>query len=93
MNAMTKELRTRRVKHSDLSPAGKKRANARSYANVALKRGHIQRKPCEGCGSADAQMHHDDYDKPLEVRWFCRACHLELHARENREALAWARGT
>jgi hypothetical protein len=25
-------------------------------------------------------MHHDDYSKPLDVRWFCRRHHLLHHA-------------
>src|SRR5262245_57418077 len=39
-----------------------------------LKRGKIKRQPCEVCGST-AQMHHDDYSRPLEVRWLCRPHH------------------
>jgi hypothetical protein len=27
-------------------------------------------------------MHHPDYDKPLEVVWVCRSCHLDIHAEE-----------
>lgn len=54
------------------------RANARSYAKVYLKRGKIIRQPCRDCG-AEAQMHHPDYSKPLEVIWLCREHHLAEH--------------
>jgi hypothetical protein len=53
--------------------------NARSYANVYLRRGKIEKVACEICGKP-GQMHHDDYSKPLDVRWLCRPHHLELHA-------------
>jgi len=52
--------------------------NCRSYAGVYLRRGKIERKPCEGCGER-AEMHHPDYTQPLLVQWLCRACHLKLH--------------
>jgi len=32
------------------------------------------------CGGK-AQMHHDDYDKPTDVRWLCKEHHIELHNR------------
>lgn len=35
-------------------------------------------QPCEVCGSP-GQRHHDDYDKPLEIRWLCLAHHGEAH--------------
>lgn len=43
---------------------------------------------CEVCGTTDAVIHghHDDYSKPLEVRWLCAACHRQWHV-ENGEAL------
>jgi hypothetical protein len=72
-------MRQTRPKHSQLPEERRKKANARSYANVYLRKGRIERKPCEVCQSPDAQMHHDDYDKPLQIRWFCRAHHLDHH--------------
>lgn len=65
-----------------LSDEQRRKDNARSYAGVYLRRGRIVRRPCRECGDAKAQMHHDDYDRPLEVTWLCRKCHLRLHADE-----------
>lgn len=55
------------------------RLRARGIANVYLSRGKIQREGCEVCGGR-AEMHHDDYYKPLVVRWLCREHHLAWHA-------------
>lgn len=44
----------------------------------ALRSGKITAKPCEVCGNT-AQAHHDDYSKPLDVRWFCAKHHAEWH--------------
>lgn len=63
-----------------MTVAQKKKDTTRSYANVYLRRGKLKRSPCETCGDSVSQMHHDDYDKPLKVRWLCRPCHLALHA-------------
>lgn len=46
----------------------------------AVKSGRLTPKPCEKCGSRTRiNAHHDDYSKPLDVRWLCQGCHLELH--------------
>ena len=45
----------------------------------ALKRGILIRKDCEKCGKS-AQAHHDDYFKPLDVRWLCRSHHMQHHS-------------
>ena len=37
------------------------------------------KRPCENCGALEVEAHHDDYDKPLEVRWLCRHDHRQLH--------------
>lgn len=55
------------------------KANARSYAKVYLRRGKLSRQPCEICGNPSTQMHHDDYSKPLAVRWLCPTHHHDLH--------------
>jgi ribosomal protein S27AE len=72
-------MRLNRPRHSQLTDEQRKKANARSYAHVYLKRGKIQKQNCVKCGSDNSQMHHEDYDKPIEVIWYCRICHLELH--------------
>jgi hypothetical protein len=43
----------------------------------AVKRGEIKYQPCEVCGEK-AQAHHDDYSKPLEVRFLCRTHHNQM---------------
>lgn len=44
----------------------------------AIRDGKLIRQPCEKCGER-AQAHHDDYSKPLEVRWLCPSHHREHH--------------
>ena len=66
-------------KYHPLSLAQRKKDNCRSYANVYLKRGKLQKNPCVECGAENSQMHHPDYEKPLYVVWLCRKCHLMEH--------------
>lgn len=48
----------------------------------AIRKGRMQRQPCEVCGTTrDVQGHHDDYSDPLAVRWLCRRHHEDEHAR------------
>lgn len=39
----------------------------------------LEQQPCEVCGEQRAHRHHDDYSKPLEVRWLCPRHHGEVH--------------
>lgn len=48
---------------------------ARNATRVLRKEPH----DCERCGAANAHAHHDDYTRPLDVRWLCRACHAVEH--------------
>jgi len=71
-------MRVWRITHV-LNPLQRKKMVCRSYTHVYLKRGKLTKQPCEVCGDPKSQIHHDDYDKPLEVRWFCRPHHLKNH--------------
>jgi hypothetical protein len=66
-------------------PERHKKALARKMVYNWVKRGKMERKPCEVCGDPDSQSHHDDYDKALEVRWLCQKHHDE--ADKKKEAL------
>ena len=57
------------------------KVNARNHLYRALRAGHVYRRPCEMCGSTNSVAHHDDYEKPLDVRWLCRRCHEREHPR------------
>ena len=54
----------------------------------AIRDGRLIRGSCEVCGAENAHAHHDDYTKPLEVRWLCRKHHLEHHGWKSREGTA-----
>ena len=47
----------------------------------ALKHGELVRPTnCSQCSSDHKiEGHHDDYTKPLEVRWLCEKCHKNWH--------------
>lgn len=71
--------RLSRKKYSQLTPEQRAKSNARATAGVAVRRGKLKVQPCEKCGASNAEKHHDDYSKPLEIRWLCRGCHMEHH--------------
>jgi hypothetical protein len=78
-------MRLNRPKHSELTELQRKKANCRSYLNVYIKRGNIVKQPCCVCGDINAEAHHEDYDKPLEIIWYCRKHHLEHHKNKSFE--------
>lgn len=55
-----------------------KRRKARQTYKTALKRGKITPLPCLICGD-EAEGHHPDYDRPLDVVWLCEKHHQEVH--------------
>lgn len=54
---------------------------AHAAVQEALKLGLLVRKgACELCSSDIAVVaHHDDYKRPLDVRWLCGICHTAWH--------------
>lgn len=66
------ERRNRRARD-----AGKRAA--RDQARAAVRAGVIARGRCEVCGRPDTHAHHEDYSRPLDVRWLCPEHHGELH--------------
>lgn len=64
----------------EYSARHKDRKVAHMIVGNMRKRGKLDPKPCEVCGSDDRiQAHHPDYSKPAEVVWLCQAHHMELH--------------
>ena len=61
-----------------MSEEQRRKDRARSYAKVYLRRGLITKQDCEVCGGP-AQMHHPDYDRPLDVLWVCEKHHRDIH--------------
>ena len=56
------------------------RTKSHDKVHRAIKSGRLIPEPCEECGQEEGiQAHHDDYTKPLDVRWLCRSCHKYLH--------------
>jgi hypothetical protein len=52
---------------------------ARLAVKKALRSRLIFRKPCYLCGKEKSQAHHENYSKPLEVRWLCAQHHADIH--------------
>lgn len=69
---------------------GERHSNrAHDLVEYALRIGILTRiDVCETCGASGwmadgrslVQAHHDNYNKPLSVRWLCQPCHHQWHA-------------
>jgi len=60
---------------------------AHTLVNNAIRGEKLFNEGCESCGSdGKTHAHHDDYSKPLNVRWLCVPCHSQWH-KDNGEGL------
>ena len=58
--------------------------HARELAQSYIRTGRIKRaEVCNLCKekSENIEAHHEDYNKPLDIKWLCMACHRKLHAK------------
>lgn len=63
---------------------------ARRAVQYAVKSGRLARpNSCSKCGVVKPiHGHHDDYNKPLDVKWLCATCHGKRHRELFDEAAA-----
>lgn len=61
----------------------KQKINAVNLVWKHLRRGKmIRAAKCSTCGiECKTEGHHDDYNKPTEVRWLCKICHKHEHGK------------
>lgn len=79
--AAEKASHTRRQKRLRMTdPVFRAKYAARSRARNAISKGKVRRLPCEVCGLEPAEAHHDDYGRPLDVRFLCGQHHRAWHA-------------
>lgn len=58
---------------------------ATNMVRSAIRDDKLFKEPCAVCGSTEnIHAHHDDYAKPLNVKWLCAAHHCQWH-RDNGE--------
>jgi len=74
-----KDCRRNYNKSYRLNENSKKKLKIRIKVNSLIKSRKIIKMPCEKCGNIKTQAHHDDYNKPLDVRWLCHFHHREHH--------------
>lgn len=57
------------------------KAKAQGIITRAISNGNIERPAnCSGCGiKCKPESHHPDYNKPFDIVWLCRKCHLKKH--------------
>lgn len=55
------------------------RIKANQKVSRAVNKGMLIKQPCEVCQESKVIAHHDNYDKPLDVKWLCELHHKARH--------------
>lgn len=79
------EKRAERMRKYNQDPILKVRKQARRKVRTAIKNGSLTPQPCF-CGAIKVHAHHDDYSKPLDVKWLCFIHHRQVHAQASGES-------
>lgn len=66
-----------------------RRSKCHSAVARAIRNGTLQHKPCEwpGCTREDSYAHHESYDRPLDVIFYCQPHHKKRHAELKRQGI------
>ena len=71
-----RKLPTKRVSERHTKPD---HYAAHRIVMAARNSGFLKPEPCEICGEfLGVHAHHEDYSKPLEVRWLCVSHHTQV---------------
>jgi ribosomal protein S27AE len=72
-------------RHGELVRSWQERNPEKRSAHIkvgnAIKSGKLIKGLCEVCGSSKVHAHHDDYSRPLDVRWLCPEHHSLEHSK------------
>jgi hypothetical protein len=78
-NRSPAKMREYRLRYT-AKPDNRLKLRAHWRVRYALRNGTLVRQPCEKCGALPSDAHHDNYLKPLDVRWLCKKHHAEQHS-------------
>jgi len=65
---------TKRWRSEDL-----RRQKSHSAVAKAIRNGLLHKAPCVICGDEKSEAHHESYDAPLDVVWYCKKHHKARH--------------
>ena len=59
--------------------ADKRRSQCHNAVTKAIRKGILIVENCCRCGAEKTYAHHESYDRPLDVQWYCQQCHKQRH--------------
>lgn len=80
-NPEVRAKRAEKAREHSKDPAYELQRKARKAVGKAVRIGELVRMPCEICGDFPTHGHHDDYSRPLDVRWLCPFHHVAHHSK------------